>query len=248
MRDTECARRAREVCVIVELNNLQVDYGANGQVLRILDIPAWQMSANEQVAISGPSGSGKSTLLHVITGLLTPSAGEVTVCGQNLTRLGEAERDRFRARHIGYIFQNFNLLQGYTALENVLMGMVFSSHKPSREEAAGLLAEMGLSQRLKHYPAEMSIGEQQRVAIARALAKKPDLILADEPTGSLDPKHTQAVVDKLRDACRDHGCSLLVVSHEQQVIASFEKRVAFMEMNRAFAELGPGAGQGGRTA
>jgi putative ABC transport system ATP-binding protein len=225
---------------MVELENLKVDYGANGQVLRVLDIPAWQMAANEQVAISGPSGSGKSTLLHVIAGLLSPSAGRVAVCGQELIRLGEAERDRFRARHIGYIFQNFNLLQGYTALENVLMGMVFSSRKPRREAAAGLLAEMGLTQRMKHYPSEMSIGEQQRVAIARALAKKPDLILADEPTGSLDPKHTQAVVEKLREACREHGCSLLVVSHEQQVIASFEKRVAFLELNRAFADPGQG--------
>jgi putative ABC transport system ATP-binding protein len=226
--------------VIVDLKNLQVDYGANGQVLRVLDIPAWQMAANEQVAISGPSGSGKSTLLHVIAGLLSPSAGTVSVCGQELTGLGEAERDRFRAKHIGYIFQNFNLLQGYTALENVLMGMVFSSRKPNRDAAAGLLSEMGLSQRMKHYPSEMSIGEQQRVAIARSLAKQPDLILADEPTGSLDPKHTLAVVEKLRDACREHGCSLLVVSHEQQVISSFEKRVAFLEMNRAFADPGQG--------
>ena len=223
---------------IIELSNLEVWYTLDGEPLTILDIPAWQVDDGDQVALFGPSGCGKSTLLHVIAGLLTPNAGTVRVCGRELTAMGEAERDRFRARHIGYIFQNFNLLQGYTALENVLVGMTFSHQRADRGAAEALLAEMGLSHRLRHYPAQMSIGEQQRVAIARALAKKPALILADEPTGSLDPVHSSGVVASLRAACRKHGCSLLVVSHEKDVIAAFDRQVPFLELNRAFAGKG----------
>jgi putative ABC transport system ATP-binding protein len=166
---------------------------------------------------------------------LVPNHGNVSVCGRRLTEMGEAERDRFRARHVGYIFQSFNLLQGYTALENVLMGMAFSPEKPDRHLAKALLEEVGLAHRMKHYPAQMSIGEQQRVAIARALAKKPELILADEPTGSLDPTRSADIVASLLAACRKHGCSLLLVSHEKDVIEAFEKRVSFMDLNRAFA-------------
>jgi putative ABC transport system ATP-binding protein len=160
------------------------------------------------------------------------------VCGRDLTTLGEAERDRFRARHIGYIFQNFNLLQGYTAMENVLLGMTFSREKPDRRLAESLLAEVGLAERMKHYPSQMSIGEQQRVAVARALAKKPELILADEPTGSLDPARSADVVAGLRAACLKHGCTLLLVSHEKAVIDVFDKRVSYLDLNRAFAVKG----------
>jgi putative ABC transport system ATP-binding protein len=219
---------------IIELNALKVWYALEGEPLTVLDIPAWRVDGGEQVALFGPSGCGKSTLLHVIAGLLAPNAGTVRVCGRELTAMGEAARDRFRARHVGYIFQNFNLLQGYTALENVLMGMTFSPEKPDRGLAQALLAEVGLARRLKHYPSQMSIGEQQRVAIARALAKKPELILADEPTGSLDPTRSSGVVTSLRAACATHGCSLLVVSHEKDVISAFDRRVSFLELNRAF--------------
>jgi putative ABC transport system ATP-binding protein len=220
---------------IIELNALKVRYALEGEALTVLDIPSWHVDEGEQVALFGPSGCGKSTLLHVIAGLLAPSEGTVRVCGRNLTAMSEAARDRFRARHVGYIFQNFNLLQGYTAIENVLVGMTFSPETPDRGLAEALLAEVGLAHRLKHYPSQMSIGEQQRVAIARALAKKPELILADEPTGSLDPIRSSGIVAGLRTACRKHGCSLLVVSHEKDVIAAFEKQVSFLNLNRAFA-------------
>jgi putative ABC transport system ATP-binding protein len=220
---------------IVEVTNLKVSYALDGESLTVLDIPAWSVEAGEQIALFGPSGCGKSTLLHVVAGLLVPNHGNVSVCGRRLTEMGEAERDRFRARHVGYIFQSFNLLQGYTALENVLMGMAFSPEKPDRHLAKALLEEVGLAHRMKHYPAQMSIGEQQRVAIARALAKKPELILADEPTGSLDPTRSADIVASLLAACRKHGCSLLLVSHEKDVIEAFEKRVSFMDLNRAFA-------------
>jgi putative ABC transport system ATP-binding protein len=198
-------------------------------------VAEWRLDRGEQAAISGPSGSGKSTFLNVLAGLLVPDAGRVAVCGRDLPRLGEAERDRFRARHIGYVFQTFNLLQGYTALENVLLGATFSHQKPDRRRVRALLERVGLAHRLHHLPSRMSVGEQQRVAIARALAKKPELILADEPTGSLDPRHTAEIVGLLREVCRDEGCSLVVVSHEAAVVGAFERRDEFLEVNRAFA-------------
>jgi len=223
--------------MIVEVEELVVEYQLGADRFTALDIPRWSVDANEQVAISGPSGSGKSTLLHVLAGLLPPRTGQVAVCGTNLASLSESQMDHFRARHIGYIFQDFNLLQGYTAIENVLLGMTFSRVKHDRHVAASLLDRVGLSHRLKHRPAQMSIGERQRVAIARALAGKPELILADEPTGSLDPVHAGEVVRMLKDACREHGCALVVVSHDPGIVGAFDKSVSFMQLNRAFAAV-----------
>ncbi|MCP3887100.1 MAG: ABC transporter ATP-binding protein, partial [Propionibacteriaceae bacterium] len=158
-------------------------YGSGGEALTVLDIPSWSVRKGTQVAISGPSGSGKSTLINVIAGLLVPTSGSVTVAGATLTGLGEVERDRFRARSVGYIFQSLNLLQGYTALENVMLGMTFSPCRHDTDAAREVLETVGMSHRAHHYPRQLSIGEQQRVAIARALVKRPELILADEPTG-----------------------------------------------------------------
>ena len=224
--------------MLVTLRNVVVDYQMADAPLRVLDIPEWSVMEGSQVAITGPSGSGKSTLINVVAGLLTPTRGSVVVAGNELTALGEAARDRFRARSIGHIFQSFNLLQGYTALENVLLGMTFSARKSDRASARELLSVVGLSDRMSHYPRELSIGEQQRVAIARALAKQPELILADEPTGSLDPVHTAGVIAKLREVSNSFGCTLIVVSHEEGVVSTFEERVSFLELNCAFAGAG----------
>ncbi len=221
--------------MIVRVEGLTLKYRNALESFTVLDIPEWRLARGEQAAISGPSGSGKSTFMNALAGLLLPAGGRVEVCGQDLARLGEAERDRFRARHVGYIFQTFNLLQGYTALENVLLGATFSHRKVDRGRVRSLLERVGLAHRLHHFPSQMSIGEQQRVAIARALAKRPELILADEPTGSLDPRHTAEIVGLLQDACRDEGCSLAVVSHEAAVVGAFARRDDFMKLNRAFA-------------
>jgi len=199
-------------------------------VTKVLDIPEYQLDQGAQTAISGPSGSGKSTFLNIIAGLLKPDSGSVNVCGENLTDLREADRDHFRAEHIGYIFQNFNLLQGYTALENVLLGMTFSSAETDREKAAAILEIVGLGHRMKNFPSGLSIGEQQRVAIARALIKKPELILADEPTGSLE------IIGLLRQTCQDYNCTLILVSHEEKVVCDFEYQIEFLDLNRAFSE------------
>jgi ABC-type lipoprotein export system ATPase subunit len=223
--------------MVVEVEDLVVEYQFGADRFTALDIPRWSVGTNEQVAISGPSGSGKSTLLHVLAGLLPPQSGTVTICDTNLASLSESQMDHFRAGHIGYIFQDFNLLQGYSAIENVLLGMTFSRVKHDRHVAAALLDRVGLSHRVKHRPGQLSIGERQRVAIARALAGKPQLILADEPTGSLDPVHAGEVVKMLKEACAENGCALIVVSHDPSIVGAFARSVPFMQLNLAFAAV-----------
>jgi ABC-type lipoprotein export system ATPase subunit len=134
---------------------------------------------------------------------------------------------------MGYIFQNFNLLQGYTALENVLMGMTFSPGKGDKTIAGKLLEQVGLGGKMKRRPSQLSFGEQQRVSVARSIANKPQLILADEPTGSLDPHNSVEVIKILKEVCREHGCSLIIVSHNMDMISLFEHIVDFKKLNRA---------------
>ncbi len=225
---------------IIDLDSLEIVFGSGKDALKVLDIPHWSVEEGDQVAIFGPSGSGKSTFLHALAGLLPPTKGRLTVCGHSLEGMSEAKRDYFRAQYIGYIFQNFNLLQGFTALENVLMGMTFSPRKSDTKEAEYLLGEVGLSHRLKYHPSRMSSGEQQRVAVARALANRPKLLLADEPTASLHPVNKEDVLRLLLDICERHGCTLVVVTHEREVISLFKKTVTFMEFNRAYQSLEEG--------
>ena len=226
---------------VIEIEGLQVHFSIRGSDLPVLDIDRFQVRAKEQLALAGPSGSGKSTFLHVLAGLLVPSRGKVIVCGEEISSMNEACRDRFRARHIGYVFQNFNLLQGYSALDNVLVGMTMAGLHADRKRASFLLERMGLSGRMKHLPAALSVGEQQRVAIARALVKRPTLILADEPTGSLDPIRTKDVTRQFASLCSEHEITLVVVSHEQEVIQSFPRAISFMELNQAFRNVGGAA-------
>jgi putative ABC transport system ATP-binding protein len=223
--------------MIIELESLEITFDTGKEPLTILDIPSWCVDEADQIAVFGPSGSGKSTFLHTLAGLLPVSSGRLQVCGQLLEKLSEAERDRFRARHIGYIYQNFNLLQGYSAVENVLLGMTFSPRKSNAGEAERLLAEVGLSHRLGYRPSQMSFGEQQRVAVARALANRPKLLLADEPTASLHPVNKEDVLRLLKDVCEKYGCTLVLVTHEREVLSMFDNVVTFMEFNRAFQNL-----------
>ncbi|MGQ9693715.1 MAG: ABC transporter ATP-binding protein [Thermodesulfobacteriota bacterium] len=222
---------------IIEIESLQFFWENWDIPLKILDIPYWRMENGEQMALFGPSGSGKTTFLNLLAGLLVPHTGKLRVCGHALETMSEGKRDRFRAQFIGYIFQNFNLLPGFSALENVFLGMTFSSKKGTLKEAELLMDEVGLSHRKHSYPAQLSLGEQQRVAVARALASRPQLILADEPTGSLDSKNRDGILRLLQDICQNHGCSLLIVSHEQEVISYFKKSISFVELNRAFQPL-----------
>lgn len=221
----------------IEIQNLRVDYRLRQERLTVVDIPAWSVAAGEQAAIFGPSGSGKSTLLHVLSGVIAPTHGNVRICGTDLAPLSEAQRDRFRAQHTGYVFQNLNLLSSYTALENVLMGATFIAKKIGRGDAEALLRTVGLEARMHHRPGELSLGEQQRVAIARALIKRPELVLADEPTGSLDPRNTAQIIRLLRSTCEAYNSTLIVVTHEQSVIAEFDQRIAYSELNRAWSDV-----------
>ncbi|MGA3180944.1 MAG: ABC transporter ATP-binding protein [Verrucomicrobiota bacterium] len=198
----------------------------------VVDVSSFKMEDKAQVALSGESGSGKTTLLHLIAGILKPDSGSITLAGREMSALGEPARDRLRATTIGYIFQTFNLLQGYTCLENVLLGMSFGPGV-DRDFAKSLLCRVGLEQRLKHYPRQLSTGQQQRVAVARALANQPKLVLADEPTGNLDHKNATESLALIRQACRENAAALLLVTHDRDVLSQFDIVQPLAQINKA---------------
>jgi putative ABC transport system ATP-binding protein len=242
------------------LSNLKKIYvGPDGSRVPVIDVPELFLGDGEQVALIGTSGSGKTTLLHIIAGILTPDSGAVLFGHDpakrggaggavvdyrsksdgsiDLTQLTESQRDEFRGRYIGYIFQTHHLLAGFTALENVLLGMTFTGRKHDRAWAEQLLGEVGLSDRLHYRPAKLSVGQQQRVAVARALANRPRLVLADEPTGALDAANAQQVLDLIRKLCADVKASLLLVSHDLDIARQLPRVLTLSEINRAQAQI-----------
>jgi putative ABC transport system ATP-binding protein len=184
-----------------------------------------EIKAGESVAIVGVSGSGKSTLLGLLAGLDLPSEGEVTLAGERLTTLDEDGRARVRAGHVGFVFQNFQLLPGMTALENVMLPLELAGAADAEAQARALLARVGLAERLAHYPRELSGGEQQRVAMARAFAVKPAVLFADEPTGNLDAATGARVIDLLFEMNREGGTTLLLVTHDEHIAARCTRRL-----------------------
>lgn len=210
----------------------------DGEWLPILDVPRLEVGAGEQVVIRGRSGGGKTTLLNVIAGLATPDSGRIVIDETDVTRLPEAARDMFRARHIGFVFQTFNLLAGFSALENVLLGMTFTGQHKDSARATELLNKVGLGTRLSHKPAALSVGEQQRVAVARALVNRPVLLLADEPTANIDPAHQQAVIDLVREVCRAENVAMLLVTHSDEVSEQFERVEHLEKLNRVMVGVG----------
>jgi putative ABC transport system ATP-binding protein len=203
---------------------------AGGRV-EVLRIPSLELGAGRQAALRGESGLGKTTLLHLIAGILEPDSGAIIVGGAPLTGLAEAQRDRLRAQRLGYIFQTFNLLQGLTALENVVLGLAFGKGADAKAGMAAL-ERVGLADRAQYFPRQLSTGQQQRVAVARALANRPCLILADEPTGNLDAVHGRKVIDLLRASAADLGSALLVASHDPQVLGGFEDVIDLAGINQ----------------
>jgi len=192
----------------------------------VLDGVSFAIEPGEQLLLRGGSGSGKSTLLSVIAGLLTPSAGTVALTGQNIYALPQGTRDAFRGTHIGMIFQTFQLLSGFSAAENVMAALMFSivPRQEHRSRAVKLLADLGID-RPDAEVGTLSVGQQQRVAVARAIACKPVLVLADEPTASLDPENALAAVILIRQACRSSGAALLVTSHDPALRGTFEREL-----------------------
>jgi len=222
----------------IRLVNLVKRYvGPDGSVVPVVDVADFTLADGEQVALIGTSGSGKTTLLHLIAGILAPDAGQITFRATdgtdvNIAAMSEAQRDIFRGRNIGYIFQTHHLLPGFTALENVLLGMSFTGRAPDKTWAQHLLNEVGLSDRLHYRPAKLSVGQQQRVAVARALANRPKLVLADEPTGALDEANAQQVLTLIRKLCTEVNAALLLVTHDLQIARQFSRTVSLKDLNQ----------------
>jgi ABC-type lipoprotein export system ATPase subunit len=231
----------------VQIDHLKKRYIApDGAVVPVIDVEHLSIDDGEQIALIGSSGSGKTTLLHLIAGILTPDSGRIlfgdgkpTAAGAeadgwvDIAQLSEAHRDVFRGGHIGYIFQTHHLLPGFTALENVLLGMTFTGQPHDPAWAKHLLNEVGLSDRLHYRPAKLSVGQQQRVAVARALANRPRLVLADEPTGALDAVNAQQVLGLIRRLCTEVNAALVLVTHDLAIAAQLPRTLKLTELNRA---------------
>ena len=183
--------------------------------LTILDRVSLQVMPGDAVAIVGPSGSGKSTLLGLLAGLEEPSGGSVQLFGKELSTLSQDEKAALRAGNVGFVFQTFHLLEGLTAIENVEIALELAGDKHTRLAAADLLDQVGLSERVNHYPSQLSGGEQQRVALARAFAVNPKVLFADEPTGNLDATSSSLIADLFFNLRQQYGSALLLVTHDE---------------------------------
>jgi putative ABC transport system ATP-binding protein len=203
---------------VVEVRHLFKSYRRDGHVLPVLTDVSLDVPEGEFLALMGPSGSGKSTLLNLIAGIDHPDEGRIVVAGEDITRLTEAELADWRAAHVGFIFQFYNLIPVLTALENVELPLLLTELPGSerRERAAAALALVGLEDRLAHYPAQLSGGQQQRVAIARAIVADPTLIVADEPTGDLDRVSAGEVLELLNRLNGELGKTIVMVTHDQR--------------------------------
>lgn len=217
------------------IKDLRFAYASAGP--RVLDITSLTLPAGSQCLLRGSSGCGKSTLLHAVAGLIEPDAGTVRVAGRDIHQLQGSARDRYRGQTLGMIFQTFNLLSGFTAIENTMMPMLFSQAIPpaqQRERASSLLTSLGITQHSTPVQS-LSVGQQQRVAVARALACKPALVLADEPTASLDPANAAAAIAMIQAACRESNAALLCVSHDPALGDGFDRVLSFADLSTAAA-------------
>ena len=207
-----------------------------------LEVPAGQLTA-----VMGPSGSGKSTLMHILAGLDQPTSGNVEIAGIDITKLKDNELTKLRRKHIGFVFQFFNLLPMLTAEENIVLPLTIAGRKPEREWLEQLLESVDLGARRKHRPAELSGGQQQRVAIARALASQPTVIFADEPTGNLDSKSSTEVLELLRRAVDAYGQTTVMVTHDATA-AAIADRILFLADGEIVEDIGPTSAQDVRAA
>lgn len=212
---------------VLELKNIQRHFGKGETITNVLKGIDLKINAGEIVALIGPSGSGKSTLLQIAGLLDTPSGGTIFVAGENASKASDKKRTSLRQNYMGFVYQAHLLLPDFSALENVMMPMLLAGVKESeaKERATKLLDMVGLSHRLTHRSGQLSGGEQQRVAIARSLANNPKLLLADEPTGNLDPKTAETVFQMLLDVVRQTGLSALIATHNPELAARMDRRI-----------------------
>ena len=219
----------------LRIENLAFSYP--GDRSPVLEIESYELGAGEQALLAGGSGTGKSTLLQLIAGLLDPDRGAIEVGGRDIHALTGAKRDLYRGTAIGVIFQTFNLLDGFTAEENVMAAMMFSDipRGEHRERARALLEKLGI-ERAHATPEALSVGQQQRVAVARAVACDPALVLADEPTASLDPENAANAMALIEQTCKEAGAALLCTSHDPRVWEMFEQRAELAHLNAASAK------------
>ncbi len=214
---------------LVTVQNVTKTFEHEGRSLEVLKGIDLQIDSGEMVTIVGPSGAGKSTLLHLIGPLDLPTGGRILYRGRDVTRLGSSELAEFRNRSIGFVFQFHHLLPEFTALENVMMPGLIQGSQRLEDRARQLLDEVGLTDRLTHRPGELSGGEQQRVALARALLMKPELVLADEPTGNLDSQTSDSVQSLIFDLNQRHGITFLIVTHSRDFAAMMPRQVSMKD-------------------
>jgi putative ABC transport system ATP-binding protein len=224
-------------CIMISVRSLGMRLESGGRPVDVLTDVTLEIPARQFVAISGPSGSGKSTLLGLIAGLDRPTTGGIVVNGVDLTALGEDELARFRRDAVGYVFQSFHLIPTLTALENVAVPLELGGDAHPLERARALLRDVGLGEREHHYPVQLSGGEQQRVAVARAVARRPTLLLADEPTGNLDSATGKQIIDLLVALNRNLGSTLVLVTHDPALAALADRVIALRDGRVAGDEL-----------
>ena len=223
----------------VEVQECRLHLGNAGAEDVIFQLDDFRVRQDELVALTGPSGCGKSTLLNLVAGLRQPDTGKISVQGTDLHRLSPSKLDAFRGRTMGFIFQSFNLLDSFSALENIMVGMRFGrvhSGAEYQRRATALLERVGLGRRLHARPERLSVGERQRVAIARAIANRPALLLADEPTGALDPATAADVCQLILDVCHEERCALLLVTHDLELAAQLPRQ---MDCRRLVRHVAP---------
>jgi len=226
-----------DVVEVVDAKDLVRVYGEGDTAVQALRGVSVQIEPGQLTAVMGPSGSGKSTLMHILAGLDRPTSGSVRIDGIEITTLGDDALTKLRRRHIGFIFQFFNLLPMLTARDNILLPLTIAGVKPDQEFFNGLVERVGLGDRLEHRPAELSGGQQQRVAIARALVSRPTVVFADEPTGNLDSRTSGEILKLMRSSVEEYGQTTVMVTHDAKA-AAMADRVLYLADGEIVKETG----------
>jgi putative ABC transport system ATP-binding protein len=231
----EIEYKSREMTKILNIHNLGKTYSSGSKELTVLQDISFDIEEGETFSIVGPSGSGKTTLLGLCAGLDKIDSGSISLCGTDLGKLNEDERAQLRNKHVGFIFQDFQLLPTLTALENVAVPLELRGDKNATKRAMELLGKVGLSDRIHHYPSQLSGGEQQRVALARAFCNSPSILFADEPTGNLDAETGEKVIQLLFELNKELGTTLVIVTHDLE-LAQKTQRILRLKGGRIIEE------------